>query len=276
MPEAELNGVSTYWRVFGEGPVPALALHCSLAHSGAWTGLANDLPDLCITAPDMPAHGKSADWDGESDLHSDATRIAMAMLQERGGEPMNLIGHSFGAVVALRIALEAPELVASLTLFEPVLFCAARAADSPEFVAYREALQPFADALQAGDREAAAASFQAIWGRGVPFEALPGPQRDYIAQRIHLIPAQNGTLIDDGAGILAPMRLEGLGMPVLLMEGGESPPVINAINTELARRLPNVRREVVAGAGHMLPITHAGECAKIVSDFLLPVAALPG
>jgi lipase len=55
------------------------------------------------------------------------TEHALGLLPEG---PVHLIGHSFGATVALRLAIEAPERVASLTLIEPVLFAAAP--DGPE------------------------------------------------------------------------------------------------------------------------------------------------
>ena len=51
-------------------------------------------------------------------------------------------------------------------------------------------------------------------------------------------------------------------MPVLLLSGGESQPVMPLINEGLARRLADARAIVVPQAGHMLPITHASETAQ--------------
>ena len=267
MPEAVLAGIPTAWRVLGEGTVQALALHCSLAHGGAWAGFSEGLQRVSLTAPDMLGHGRSGDWDGVSDFHSGATRQAMALLAAMPDGPVHLIGHSFGATVALRMALEDPDRIASLTLFEPVLFCAARAAGGPAFAGHIAQLAGFEQALAAGDRLAAAEAFHAIWGRGEAFETLPPAQAAYIIQRIGLITAQNPVLNDDAAGLLTYGRLESLGVPVLLAQGAGSPAIIDAIATELARRLPQVRRATVPGAGHMLPITHAADCAGLVQGF---------
>ena len=253
-------------RHFGTGARQVLALHCSLAHGGAWLGLAAQLPGATLIAPDLPGHGTAPDWDGRSDLHSLATRQTLALLRETG--PLDVIGHSFGATVALRAALEDPDLIRSLTLIEPVLFCAARAAGWPGWAGYLADHAPFAAHLAAGRPEDAARQFQAIWGTGQAWETTPARQRAYITARIHLIPAQNPTLIDDAAGLLAPWRLESLGIPTLLVEGAESPPIIAAINDELARRLPQATREVIPGAGHMAPVTHAAACAAAVAAHL--------
>lgn len=50
-----------------------------------------------------------------------------------------------GGPVALRIALERPELVRSLTLVEPVIFAAAKAAQDPAYAAFRTAHLAFAN-----------------------------------------------------------------------------------------------------------------------------------
>jgi lipase len=261
------GGVPTQVRVFGAG-ISALALHCSLGHAGVWAGLAQAMPGVALTAIDLLGHGRSGDWDGRADYHGAATRQAMGALAAMPGGPVHLVGHSFGATVALRMALQDLDRVASLTLIEPVLFCAARAAGGPEFAAHITQHTDFAVALAVKDLPLAAAAFQAIWGRDTPFEALPAHQQAYITDRIGLIAAQNATLLDDAAGMLAFGGLEGLGVPVLLLEGAQSPAVIGAVTTELARRLPQVQRAVVPGAGHMLPVTHAADCARIVGDFI--------
>jgi pimeloyl-ACP methyl ester carboxylesterase len=254
--------VTLHVRRFGEGPRKVLALHCSLAHGGAWAGMAAHLPGVTVVAPDLPGHGRSPDWDGRADLHTLTTRECLALLPPG---PVDLFGHSFGATVALRMAVERPEAIRTLTLIEPVLFAAARAAGDPAWAQNREALRPFAEAIAEGDRSGAAAAFHEVWGAGLRFADLPAFQRDDLAARIHLIPATERTLEDDAAGLLAWGRLESVGVPVLLLEGATSPPVIAAIQTELQRRLPQVTRAVVPGAGHMAPITHPPAVAALIA-----------
>ncbi|MFN3643777.1 MAG: alpha/beta fold hydrolase [Gemmobacter sp.] len=261
MADGLVAGHPLHWRVVGQGPRPAVALHCSLAHGGAWGAVAERLGDaLSVTLPDLPGHGRSGDWHpGGETLHDLTTRIARTLAAPG---PVDLIGHSFGATVALRLAVETPALVRSLTLVEPVLFAAARG--MPAFDAFFAADAAFAGALAAGDTMAAAAAFHALWGNATPFAALPPAQRSYIAARIALIPTANATLIEDAAGILRPGGLESLSMPVALVEGAASPPVIAAIQTALAARLPAARRTIIPGAGHMAPITHPEAVADAV------------
>lgn len=270
MPEDLIAGHLTPWRTWHHGgDRPVLALHCSLAHAGAWSALVAQLRGVTVTALDQPGHGRSAAWDGVTEIHGLTTRISTVMAEMiGGGHPIDLIGHSFGGTVALRIALERPDLVRSLTLIEPVIFAAARAAGDPAYAPFRAAHLEFAALVQQGRREDAAALFHSHWGTGDAFADLPEAQRRYIAERIHFIVAQNPVLLDDAAGLLSYMRLESVGVPVLLVEGGDSPPIIAAVQSELARRLPQATRLVVPGAGHMVPITHAAQLAPVVQAHL--------
>lgn len=270
MPEAPVAGHPTHWRVFDcGGSRPVLALHCSLAHGGAWSGLAAGLQGVAVTAPDLPGHGQSGGWDGQSDLHALTTRIAADLARSLGqGRPVDILGHSFGATVALRLALEQPGLVRSLILFEPVLFAAARAAGAACWPAFLAEHQEVFALCRAGQPEAATERFHATWGGETPFHALPERQRRYMTDRIGLVLAQDATLLNDSAAMLRAMGLETLTLPVLLVEGAASPPVIPAICGELARRLPLVRHITLSGAAHMLPITHASELAPLVQTHL--------
>jgi lipase len=256
-----------HWNRGGDRPV--LALHCSLAHAGAWSSLAEALHGVTLTAIDQIGHGRAPDWDVVTDLHTDATRAAITTATELGqGAAIDLVGHSFGATVCLRVALERPDLVRSLTLVEPVLFAAARSAGDPAYPPFRERHLHLAALLQTGQTAEAAADFHGYWGSGEPFDTLPPRMQAYILRRMHLIAAQNPVLLDDTAGLLRDLGLESIGVPVLLVEGAESPPIIDAIHRELARRLTQVIRLSVPGAGHMVPITHAAEVAMAVQAHL--------
>jgi len=254
-------------RRFGAGPRQVVALHCSLAHGGTWAGVAEALPGTAFLAPDMLSHGRSPDWDVAGDF-GDAATAAVEEILPPG--PIDLIGHSFGAVVALRLALAAPGRLRSLTLVEPVLFAAARRAGDPAMTAYDRDHAPVLAALARGDLRGAAAAFHAAWGTGSDFAALHPEQADYISGRIHLIGAAAPMLEGDRAGLLAPGGLESLDLPVLLIEGADSPPVMGAIQSALARRLPRAARAVVPGAAHMAPITHPREVAALLAQHWRP------
>ena len=248
------------------GPRPVLALHCSLAHSGAWAGLAHHLRGVALTASDHPGHGRAEDWDGEQDYHALATRQATALAQQLAMDgAIDLIGHSFGGTVALRIALENPDLIRSVTLVEPVIFAAARGTPAFDRMPKFHADLP---ALIARDREKAATLFHTEWGDGTALADLPERQRRYITDRIHLVAAANPALVDDNAGLTPPGRFEGLDVPVLLIEGANSPEVVGAINGALAARLPRANRLIVPCAGHMVPISHAAQVALAVQEHM--------
>ncbi len=265
MPKACRAGLDTYWTTYGQGPREALMIHCSLASSEAWGGLARHLSGaLTMTAFDMPGHGRSDDWDGRGEIQGVTAGIAADFLSG----PADVIGHSFGATVALRLAVERPELVRTLTLIEPVLFAVA-IADAPEVARdYSAQSAAFEDAMKAGDHIEAARAFTDIWGDGVPFSAMGGNQRRRLAEQMPLVEAGNAAIFDDVARMLDPEGLARVTMPVLIVEGTVAPPIISAVCAGLERRLSDATRAIIAGAGHMAPLTHAGAVSAEILQFL--------
>ena len=252
--------MGVFAQVFGNGPRRALALHCSLARSSAWAGMAARLADrVTMTAIDLPGHGASPDWDGVEDYTGLCARVGAGFIDA----PLDLIGHSGGAVAALQIAIARPETVRTLTLVEPVLFAAAEG--TAEGAAHAKAMAPVWLREKAGDREGAAAIFTGLWGTGKGWGQLDPRQRQYISDRIHLIGAGMPGLLLDNGNILGKGRLERLAMPVMLITGAASPPVVHVIAERIAARLPDVGVAEVPGAGHMLPITHPDQVAGVVA-----------
>ncbi|PWJ19112.1 alpha/beta fold hydrolase [Jannaschia seohaensis] len=231
---------------------PLLALHCALASGGAWRRVFAALPEVRGIAPDLPGHGQAAEAQGPM---MDAALARVHAAAPEG--PLDVVGHSYGAVVALALAVEDPARIRSLTLIEPVLFAA-----HPEALAWsRTAMAPFAEALARGDRATAAAHFNGLWGMG-DWAALPSPVRRYITDRIHLIAATRDELERDRHGLLP--RLSA-GFAPLLVTRRDPPLPILRIAEGLADRMPDVRRiEIEAGQDHMLPMSAPQAVAGIL------------
>tara|TARA_R110002126_G_scaffold15915_3_gene64510 strand:- start:1252 stop:1806 length:555 start_codon:yes stop_codon:yes gene_type:complete len=181
---------------------------------------------------------------------------------------MDVIGHSFGAIVALRLAAEAPERVRSLTLIEPVAFAFVAADDPAKVEEYRLRNLDFDAAMQAGDNMQAARSFNRGWGNGVPWDEIPEQTRQYMADRIDFVAGSAPAVQRDSIGLLKPGALDVIKCPVMLMEGDQSDGTIAAANSAILRRIPHAQRVVLKGAGHMAPITHPDMVAAEVRRFL--------
>lgn len=264
MPRDHRAGHDTAWSVWNaEGHLPVVMIHCSLAHHQSLKPLAHALPKQArIIAFDMPGHGASADWSGQGDFQTLTADIGHSFVGEHAGK-MHLVGHSFGGTVALRMIVDRPEKIASLTLIEPVFFAAARADDPATYAEHRTEFAPFSTAMETGDMTEAARVFTRFWGTGQPWANLPEAIREDLTHRIHLIPAGAPAIEDDIHNILA--RLEKVTCPVNLISGENSPPIVRAIHAALAARIPHAKQHQIAGAGHMVPLSHPKEVAACVA-----------
>jgi lipase len=251
-------GVS-HW---GDGPRDLLMLHCSLAQGAAWKGVAAALPGgLTLTAPDLVGHGRGLAYDATRDLHDQCYEAVLPHLPQGR---FDAVGHSFGATLALRLALEMPDRVRSLTLIEPVLFAAAKG--SGTFTPHQDAETTLGMDAARQDQVAVTRQFLRLWGSGADFDDLPAHQRDYMAARIHLIDAARPALFGDSAGLVP--RLGQVAAPTLLMAGGDCLPVIEAILDRMEREIPVTTRCQIPGAGHMAPITHPAPVASAIAAHL--------
>lgn len=244
---------------------PIAFIHCGLGKAGNWRGLINALGGgLTVHNIELPGHGLAEDWDRERDFTEQALEIA---LSEMPSEPVPLVGHSYGAALALRLAVERPYRVSSLVLIEPTLFAAAKGRWGHDKV-LRD-LASFDKKMKAAQFATAAKEFHALWGDGKPWNELSSDQKAYILDRIETIPAGNALLMEDRTGILKPGRIEALDIPVTFVDGGNSHPVIADIISELGDRMKDAEWLTVPDAGHMVPITHPELVAKGISDRLV-------
>ena len=65
-------------------------------------------------------------------------------------------------------------------------------------------------------------------------------------------------------------KLRDVAMPVLLLQGQRSPPITHAMTARLATLLPQARRVVVQGCGHMGPVQSP---ALVADNIVIPAQA---
>ena len=251
----QVAGHHTHTVTVGSG-APAVMIHCALARHDALLPLAQAIGGQ-VTLMGMPGHGQSADWDGRHEYQTLVDKAAAACCDG----PTHLIGHSFGATAALRLAVKRPELVNRLTLIEPVYFAAAKGTDV--HAAHIKAFRPFVAAMLTGDEARAAQIFNDMWG-DTAWSDIPTRLQNYLVNRIHLIVAGGAAIEEDADGITSPERLKALDLPVTLIRGDKTQPVIEAIHAALQGRIAGALDHTVPDATHMVPIGHMEDVAAII------------
>jgi len=220
-----------------------------------------------VLAPDSYGSGKSPEWPSDRKI---ALRDEVAFVEPvlaRAGTPCAIVGHSYGAAVALVAALEKPNRVRALALYEPTLFALVDAHTPPPNAVdgIRDTVAAAAAALDAGDRDAAAEHFVDFWmGRG-SWSATPSSRKPAIADSIVNVRRWSHALFTEAATLEAFCRLD---VPILYMLGTQSPESSRAVARLLVPVLPRVRVVEFDGLGHMAPITHPDVVNEAIVGFL--------
>lgn len=239
----------------GDGEPTVVCLHSSTGSHGQWRGLVAQLAGhATVLAPDFHGHGRSPAWpaSGDATLQIDAQAVTRLMPEDGGA---HLVAHSYGAAIALQIALSRPDRVRSLTLYEPVAFGVlhAMAPDSDALAEIAAIASRVARLSSEGRPAAAAEAFVCYWGGPNAWAGMSEAQRDSVASRIGTIPLHFEALFGAQWG---PAHLRALRMPVLLMNGSRTRQSARHVAELLGSALPRVKRLEVEGAAHLGPMTH--------------------
>ncbi|WP_425256675.1 alpha/beta fold hydrolase [Rubrivivax sp. RP6-9] len=259
-----------------DGDERAVCLHSSTGSHGQWRALQALLapglePSWQLCAPDLHGHGDSPAWPAARDasLHVDAEAVEQAC-GLHAGQPAHLVGHSYGAAVALQIALRHPERVRSLTLYEPVAFGLLQAG-APGADAALDEISAVADAVaalvRAGALQDAARVFVGYWGGAAAWPAMAPAQQAQVMARMATVPRHFEALF---AARWDATLLRRLRMPVLLMRGQHTRLAARRVSELLAAALPHARCVELGGAGHLGPLTHRDGVARWMLAHLDP------
>jgi pimeloyl-ACP methyl ester carboxylesterase len=253
-------------RTVGHGPTVVL-LHSSGSSGRQWDGLMTALQSRYrLHAVDLHGHGSTPAWVGQHRMRLEDDLALMQPLVRSAGR-VHLVGHSYGGALALKLAALMPERVASVTVYEPVLF-RLLLDYQPRDRATTEVLvaaQSIRNWFELGHSARAAQRFVDFWSGDGAWARLPPVPQQLIAARIGAVIGHFDALFNDS---LTRNALSQLDMPTLCMTGNQTRPAPRRIGELLRYALPRATHEFVAQAGHMGPMTHARAIAWRIGAFL--------
>jgi len=226
------------WRS-GQGP-PLVLIHGTSADHMRWRPVLPALEErFTVYAVDRRGRGESGDSDGYA-IEREFEDIASVV--DSIDEPVNLLGHSYGALCSLEAALLTSN-IRKLVLYEPPIPAGVEIF-APGIIDKLQAL------LDAGDRDGVVTTFMAEVAQVRPddlklLQSLPAWKARVAAA--HTIPREERATRDYSFDA---ERFSRLKTPTLLLLGGDSPPFLKAGSEALQRVLPNCRIVVMPGQQH--------------------------
>jgi pimeloyl-ACP methyl ester carboxylesterase len=183
------------------------------------------------------------------------------------GAPLFLVGHSYGAAVALVAALASPGRVRALALYEPTLFSVLDAeAPAPNAAdGIREVVANVAAAIAAGNTDRAAELFIDYWAGVGAWRWIPDARKPAIVASMANAHHWGDALFGEPAPLGAFALLD---IPVLYLVGKSSTPSALGVARLLTGALPRVEVVEFDGLGHMGPVTHPQTVNDVIAGFL--------
>ncbi|MCB1421280.1 MAG: alpha/beta hydrolase [Nitratireductor sp.] len=236
--------------VSGEGRQIVL-LHGVGLRAEAWGAQIDELSrSMRVVAFDLPGHGESPQI-GSAQLSDYCDMIAHAIEY-----PSIVVGHSFGAMIALHMAALHPEKVKGVAALNAIYRRSDKAA---------KAVLARAASLNGSDNPSPKPTLERWFG------SEQGAVRDACEAWLASVDPKG---YRDAYGVFArgdapaDTLLQQIACPALFLTGSEEPNSTPAMTKALASLVPRGKPVVIRGAAHMLPMTHPGEANDALHNMI--------
>lgn len=272
-----VNGVRLHYVDAGNG-VPVIFIHGGLEDYRAWdqqiAPFSQRYRAIAYSRRYNFPNSGAIRGDSYSPL-ADAKDLA-ALIKKLGLPPAHLVGNSYGAYVALLVAVMHPELVRSLVLSEPPVLRWLPEIEGGKLL-FSEFMSVVWEPTTRGFRKSDEAGVMAaINGFGelgysgtdekMTFATLPPEVRTVLLENAPEWKAL--TMSKDAFPVIPLSAIRHLKIPTLLLSGRRSLKLSNAIDGQLERLLPQGERLILADATHEMWSEYPEECRNAAIAFM--------
>lgn len=248
-------------KIFEQGAgTPIVFLHSGSGSAGEWRSVFSAWPaGYRLIAVDAFRGASFTTPPGQRTVDDFADQVHAVVSYV--GQPVNLVGFSWGGATALHLATTAPAALASLAVIEPQAYSLLKSSDGPAFTALHELCKRWRTCVQEGDWFAAFEAFIDFHHGAGSFASWPAARRDAFLEEQRARGDTWDVLLDAPitAGSLASVPL-----PVHVIEGSETSIVDRKICESVLGSVKRPSHSIIPGAGHMMPLTHATDLTRLL------------
>jgi pimeloyl-ACP methyl ester carboxylesterase len=189
----------------------------------------------------------------------------------RAGGRVHLVGHSFGGLVALAVALRNQVPLASLAIVEaPAAELLRERGEHQHYRAFRQMTEVYFAAFETGNAEAIVAMIDFYGGAGT-FASWPPRVRAYAVETTPV------NILDWASAYDFPLSaasLAAIEIPVLVFRGGISHPAAQRANALISECISGAALATIEGAAHFMIATHADRVGREIARHVHDAQAL--
>ena len=256
------------------GTGPAIVLVPGSCSTGAaWRPIISDLSGRfrCVTTS-LLGYGGTVERRTASDPSISHEAEVLESVVRKAGGPVHLVGHSFGGLVALVVALRNRVPLSSLVILEaPAMELLRAEGEDRHYRLFRDMTEAYFAGFASGNAGAIAAMIDFYGGPGT-FASWPARVCAYAEQTtpVNMVDWASAYGFPLSAASLAAIR-----MPVLVARGSASHPAMQCANAILSECIDQATLVTIDGAAHFMIATHATEVAHLIAQHVLRAERRP-
>lgn len=252
------NGFQIDYTESGSGPA-VLFIPGSYSTFAAWRPMQNALPETFrVIFTNLCGYGDTSETRTLQDFGMEHELRIIKAIAEHVDEPLHLVGHSFGATVALAAAISREVNVLSLSLFEPTPVSILQATGQTVLFNQTQEICNAFEVAHVSENIDAPRIVIDFWDGTGAFDNLPEAAQAFCQSHAFTNVLDWKTFNSLDAGIT---DYQGINVPVLLVRGSESNPVMAAMTDTLDDTIHDSQTAIIEGANHSLIMTHPQDCA---------------